>query len=50
MRTGEVKLNTKADLTNAKKHLDWEPKIELSEGLKRTIPYYAKLLGCESPI
>jgi UDP-glucose 4-epimerase len=50
MRTGEIKVHTKADLTNAKKCLDWEPKIDLREGLKRTIPYYAKLLGVKSPI
>lgn len=50
MRTGEIKVHTKADLTNAKKYLDWEPKIDLREGLKRTIPYYARLLGVKSPI
>jgi UDP-glucose 4-epimerase len=50
MRTGEVKVHTKADLTNAKKYLGWEPKISLEEGLKKTIPYYAKLVGVESPV
>ena len=40
IRTGEVKLHSKADLTNAKKYLDWEPKVTLEEGLKKTIPYY----------
>ena len=47
MRTGEVKVNTKADLTNAQNYLGWEPKISLEEGLKRTIRYYAEVLGVE---
>ena len=50
LRTGEVKVHTKADLTNAKKYLDWEPKTTLEEGLKKTIPYYAKQLGVRSPV
>ena len=50
LRTGEVKVHTKADLTNAKKYLDWEPTIDLREGIKRTIPYYAKRLGVKSPV
>jgi len=50
LRTGEVKVHTKADLTNAKKYLDWEPKVTLREGIKRTIPYYAKRLGVKSPV
>ena len=50
LRTGEAKLHTKADLTHAKKYLDWEPKTELVEGLKKTIPYYAGLLGVPSPV
>lgn len=50
IRTGEVKLHTKADLTNAKKYLGWEPRVMLEEGLKRTIPYYANLLGIKSPV
>lgn len=28
------------DITLAKKHLDWEPKIPLAEGLKRTIEWF----------
>lgn len=31
------------DLTLAKKVLDWEPKITLEEGLKKTIAYYKEL-------
>ncbi|MCX5825995.1 MAG: GDP-mannose 4,6-dehydratase [Deltaproteobacteria bacterium] len=50
LRTGEVKVHTKADNTNAKKILDWEPKTDLREGIKRTIPYYAKRLGVKSPV
>lgn len=50
LRTGEVKVHTKADITNAKKYLDWEPKVDLREGIKRTIPYYAKRLGVKSPV
>jgi len=50
LRTGEVKLHTKADLTNSKKYLGWEPKMSLEEGLKKTIPYYAKLVGVKSPV
>lgn len=50
LRTGEVKVHTKADLTNAKKYLDWEPTVELREGIKRTIPYYAKRLGVKCPV
>jgi len=50
LRTGEVKVHTKADNTLIKKLLDWEPKYDLGEGLKRTIPYYAKKLGVPSPV
>jgi UDP-glucose 4-epimerase len=50
IRTGEVKLHTKADLTNAKKYLDWKPKVKLEEGLKKTILHYANLLGIKSPL
>jgi UDP-glucose 4-epimerase len=50
LRTGEVKVHTKADLTNAKKYLGWEPKTSLEEGLKKTIPYYAKQVGVKSPV
>jgi len=50
MRTGEAKLHSQADLSNARKYLEWEPKMELREGLKKTIPYYANLLGVRSPV
>jgi UDP-glucose 4-epimerase len=44
MRTGEVKVHTKADNSSAMQYIGWEPKIDLKEGLRRTIPYYARLL------
>jgi len=33
------------DITLAKKHLGWEPKVPLEEGIKRTIAYFRKELG-----
>ncbi len=45
LRTGEVKLTTKSDPLLAKKLLGWEPKVSLEEGLRKTIPFYAKALG-----
>jgi len=33
------------DISLAKQALDWEPKIQLEEGLVRTIDYFDKLLG-----
>jgi nucleoside-diphosphate-sugar epimerase len=50
LRTGEVKLQTKADLTPGRRYLKWEPKTELVKGLRKTIPYYANLLGVKSPV
>jgi UDP-glucose 4-epimerase len=50
LRTGEVPLQTKADLTPARQYLAWQPKTELAEGLRKTIPYYANLLGMKSPV
>lgn len=32
------------DISLAKKHLDWKPKINLDEGLKRTIEYFKKII------
>jgi UDP-glucuronate decarboxylase len=34
----------KPDITLAKRLLDWEPKVDLEEGLKRTIAYFRKRL------
>ena len=33
------------DITLAREKLGWEPKVQLEEGLKRTIPYFEKLLS-----
>jgi UDP-glucuronate decarboxylase len=35
----------KPDITRAKKLLGWEPKVPLSEGLRKTIEYFARKLG-----
>jgi len=35
----------KPDITEAQKVLGWEPKVQLEEGLKKTIEYFAKDLG-----
>lgn len=35
----------KPDISLARKVLDWEPKIQLEEGLDNTIPYFKELLG-----
>ncbi|MBT5029185.1 MAG: NAD-dependent epimerase/dehydratase family protein, partial [Nitrospina sp.] len=32
------------DITRAKKHLNWEPKVKLDEGLKSTLKYFQKQL------
>jgi UDP-glucuronate decarboxylase len=34
----------KPDITMARKELDWEPRVPLEEGLKKTIPYFEFLL------
>ena len=33
------------DITKARKELGWEPKIQLREGLARTIEYFRPLIG-----
>ena len=35
----------KPDISLAKKELTWEPKIEIQEGLKRTIRYFKKIIN-----
>ncbi|MHB8053498.1 MAG: NAD-dependent epimerase/dehydratase family protein [Methanoregula sp.] len=50
LRTGEVKVHTKADTVQAKEYLDWEATVDLREGIRRTIPYYARRLGLKSPV
>jgi len=49
MRTGEVKIHTKSDPSDAKKYIGWEWKTGLEDGLRKTIPWYAKELGLELP-
>ncbi|MEJ6522720.1 MAG: SDR family oxidoreductase [Opitutales bacterium] len=38
-------MQRKPDISLAQKVLVWEPKIQLEEGLDRTIPYFKELLG-----
>jgi len=33
------------DITRARTILDWEPKVDLEEGLRKTIPYFKLKLG-----
>ncbi len=33
------------DISLAKEKLEWEPKVQLREGLKKTIPFFEKVLG-----
>jgi UDP-glucose 4-epimerase len=49
LRTGEVKIHTKSDPYDAKKYLDWEWRTKLEDGLRKTIPWYAKELGLDLP-
>lgn len=49
MRTGEVKIHTKSDPSDAKKYIGWEWSTKLEDGLRKTIPWYAKQLGLELP-
>jgi dTDP-glucose 4,6-dehydratase len=35
----------KPDITKAKQYLDWQPRVELAEGLKQTITYFKQELG-----
>ena len=37
------------DITRAREVLGWEPKVDLEEGLARTVPYFAEQLGAEAP-
>ncbi len=38
-------MQRKPDISRAKEHLNWEPKIMLEEGLKHTIAYFEKTLS-----
>jgi UDP-glucuronate decarboxylase len=37
-------LQRRPDITKAREHIGWQPKIELEEGLKKTIAYFEQLL------
>lgn len=50
MRPGEVKLRIQTDTGPARKYLGWRAKTGLEEGLRKTIPYYAKLVKVRSPV
>jgi len=43
-------LQRKPDISLAKSTLNWEPKIQLDEGLRRTIDYFDQLLSEPGPI
>jgi UDP-glucose 4-epimerase len=49
LRTGEIKIHTKSDPTDAKTFIGWEMKTALEQGLRKTIPWYARELGLELP-
>jgi len=49
LRTGEVKIHTKSNLSDAKQFLGWEWKTKLEDGLRKTVPWYAQQLGLELP-
>jgi UDP-glucuronate decarboxylase len=38
------------DISLAERLLDWRPRVALEDGLKRTIPYFAALLGIAQPM
>ena len=41
-------LQRQPDISFARRTIGWEPKIQLEEGLKRTIAYFETLLGAEA--
>jgi UDP-glucose 4-epimerase len=42
-RAGDIK-HSQADISRAKQHLGYEPQVTFSEGLRRTIEWYAQQL------
>ncbi|HEX6939540.1 MAG TPA: hypothetical protein VF158_09015, partial [Longimicrobiales bacterium] len=38
------------DITLARRLLGWEPKVSLEEGLRRTIPYFRRLVEEEGAV
>ena len=49
MRTGEKKVHTVSDFSDATEYLGWTPTTSLAEGLRKTIPRYAEQLGLAWP-
>lgn len=47
---GDDPKQRKPDTTKAKMYLGWEPKVQLREGLKRTILYFDKVLSDQFPV
>ena len=41
-------MQRKPDILLAREHLNWEPKVLLEEGLRKTVAYFDKLLGIAS--
>lgn len=46
-RLGDDPQRRRPDITRAKEILKWEPRIQLEEGIKKTIPYFREKLGLE---
>ena len=44
-RLGDDPQRRRPDITRARQILNWEPKVSLEEGIKRTIPYFKEKLG-----
>lgn len=44
-RLGDDPQRRRPDITRAKGILKWEPRIQLEEGIRKTIPYFRKKLG-----
>ncbi len=38
-------MQRKPDISQAREKLGWEPKVQLSEGLDRTIDYFRKVVA-----
>jgi dTDP-glucose 4,6-dehydratase len=45
LRLGDDPQKRKPDITRAKEILDWEPTIEIEEGIRRTAPYFKEKMG-----
>jgi len=38
------------DITKAKRMLDWQPRIDLTDGLSRTIGWFRSMLRADAPV